>query len=54
MNFAESNDILCDQQHGFRRGRSCETQLLGFVDEISHSLEKGRQVDTIVMDFSNF
>ena len=52
MTYAESNDILCDEQHGFRRGRSCETQLIGFVDEVSHSLEKGGQIDTIVMDFS--
>ena len=52
LSYAEANDILCDQQHGFRRQRSCETQLLGFVDEVSHSLETGGQVDTIVMDFS--
>ena len=34
------------------RGRSCETQLLGYVDETTEALERGCQVDTIVLDFS--
>ncbi|XP_076434604.1 uncharacterized protein LOC143274619 [Babylonia areolata] len=29
MSHVENNEILCPEQHGFRRGRSCETQLLG-------------------------
>ena len=30
-NFFEDNQILCDQQHGFRKHRSCESQLLTTV-----------------------
>ena len=43
---------LCDNQHGFRKMRSCESQLIQFVDELARSLVGGRQVDVAVMDFS--
>ncbi|KAI8479428.1 hypothetical protein Bbelb_428470 [Branchiostoma belcheri] len=52
MSFCEEQQILCTQQHGFRKGRSCETQLLGLADEISHTLEDGHQEDLLVLDFS--
>ena len=44
--------MLCDNQHGFRKMRSCESQLIQFVDELAKSLVGGRQVDMAVMDFS--
>ena len=28
-------DILCDQQHGFRKNRSCESQLIGTVNDLA-------------------
>ena len=34
MQHAEENNILYPLQHGFRKGRSCETQLIEFVDGI--------------------
>ena len=37
MNFYEDNQILCDQQHGFRKHRLCESQLLTTV-KILHLL----------------
>ena len=52
LTFAEENDILCASQHGFRRNRSCESQLIGLVDELSDDLENGKQVDILVMDFA--
>ena len=52
MTHLESNNILSDAQHGFRLQRSCETQLLGFVDEVSQEVAAGKQVDTIVLDFA--
>ena len=52
MSHLEKNEILCPEQHGFRRGHSCETQLLGYVDEATREIEKGNQEDTIVLDFS--
>ncbi|XP_076437010.1 uncharacterized protein LOC143276409 [Babylonia areolata] len=52
MAHCEEHQILCTEQHGFRKGRSCETQLLGFVDEVSEALEQGYQEDLLVFDFS--
>jgi hypothetical protein len=34
MQHAEENNILYPLQHGFRKGRSCETQLIEFVEDI--------------------
>ena len=42
MSHLEKNSILCPEQHGFRCGRSCETQLLGYVDETSEKLGEGK------------
>ena len=52
MTFAEKNNIFCREQHGFRKKRSCVSQLIGLLDEITYSREKGKQVDMIVMDFA--
>ena len=52
MNHLEENKLLCDNQHGFRKMRSCESQLIQFIDELAKSLVGGRQVDVAVMDFS--
>ena len=39
-------------EHGFRPGRSRETQLLITSNDLAKSLDKGEQVDAIVLDFS--
>ena len=48
----ESNNLLNNTQHGFRRGRSTVTQLLRYYDSILSMLEKGHKVDSIYLDFS--
>ena len=53
MTHLELHGILCHQQHGFRRKRSCETQLLEFADELVNNMAKGKQTDILVMDFAN-
>ena len=45
-------DILYDLQHGFREKRSCETQLIMLVDELSKNMQMGKQTDLILLDFS--
>ena len=45
----ENHQILSDNQHGFRKHRSCETQL---VETVARSLDKKEQVDTLILDFS--
>ena len=49
---ADTHNILYPLQHGFRRSRSCETQLLEFVDDVSKNIEKSTQTDILIMDFS--
>ena len=52
MKYAEEHNLLYTLQHGFRAERSCETQLISFIDDVSKNLEKGRQTDVLLMDFS--
>lgn len=47
------NSSLSDAQHGFRRGRSIETNLTTFVSDLSSSLDKGIEIDAIYTDFSS-
>jgi hypothetical protein len=48
----EENNILYPLQHGFRKGHSCETQLIEFVDGISKNLQEGQQTDIPILDFA--
>ena len=49
----EDHKILTDLQHGFRSGRSCETQLVTtFQDLAQMHNKKGSQFDIAVLDFS--
>ena len=52
MDHLEFNHILCPQQHGFRRKRSCETQLLEFTHELFNNMAGGRQTDILILDFA--
>ena len=52
INHLEREGILTDTQHGFRKNRSCETQLLQTVDSFAKSLNNKEQVDAILLDFS--
>ena len=48
----DKHELLTDCQHGFRRRRSCEKQLLTLADELIKGLDKGRQLDLAILDFS--
>ncbi len=52
MRHAYENDILYDLQHGFRDRRSCETQLIEFVGDVVSIMQRGKQTDVLIMDFS--
>ena len=45
-------NILCDQQHGFRHSRSCQTQLILTINDLAESLNRNEQTDVIFLDFS--
>ncbi|KAL8582913.1 hypothetical protein ACOMHN_057066 [Nucella lapillus] len=52
MKHLETNEILCHQQHGFRKNRSCETQLLELVEELTSNMVDGLQTDMVILDFA--
>ena len=52
MQHLEKHSIPYDLQHGFRSARSCETQLVSFIQELARSTNKNLQTDIIVMDFA--
>ncbi|XP_045455333.1 uncharacterized protein LOC123665015 [Melitaea cinxia] len=49
--YKQVEPFLCNEQHGFRRRRSVNTNLLTIVDYISKTLDHGGQVDVLYFDF---
>ena len=48
----ESNSILSNKQHGFRKGRSCLTHLLKHIDDIIQSLLNDNDHNVIYLHFA--
>ena len=44
--------FLCDQQHGFRKRLSCESQLILTLQDLAAGMDEGQQTDAILLDFS--
>jgi hypothetical protein len=49
--FSSSEPAAFDE-YGFRKNRSCETQLLEFIDDVTKNMENSPQTDVLIMDFS--
>ena len=45
------NNLFAKSQHGFISGKSCVTQLLEFLEEVSEALDEGDDVDVIYLEF---
>ena len=43
---------ISSNQHGFRKGLSCTTQLVGLLHEISREVDKGKCIQAAFLDFS--
>ena len=52
MKYLDTYHILSDQQHGFRKRRSCESQLITTVHDLASGLDKRQHIDAILLDFS--
>ncbi|SCV66640.1 Reverse transcriptase (RNA-dependent DNA polymerase) [Anaplasma phagocytophilum] len=52
MTYLSSNHLLFTNQHGFQRGRSCETQLFELVTDLHNSVHSSKPVDAIFIDFA--
>ena len=48
----KANNILSENQHGFRKHRLCESQLSITLQELADGLNSGDQMDCISLDFS--
>ena len=48
----EKNNLLDPNQHGFRKGRSCLTQLLKHYDSILQNYNSGAETDVLYLDFA--
>ena len=46
----EQNNIFFDSQHGFRKRRGCDNQLLILIDELASALDQRKQIDLVIMD----
>ena len=51
MKHLDTHKVLFSEQHGFRKGHSCKTQLISAVYDIATELENKQQVNMVVMDF---
>ena len=51
MDYLENNNLISDSQYGFRKGRSCITQLLECIEEWSKQLDCNGEIDIIYLDF---
>ena len=50
--YLEENKLITDEQHGFRTGRSCTTQLLEIMEIWSDFIDRGLAIDCIYLDFA--
>ena len=51
VNHMTTNNLFATCQHGFITGKSCTTQLLEYIKDISQALDKGYGVDVIYLDY---
>ena len=45
----ENNQIIGETQHGFRKGRSCLTNILSFLDKVTSSIDSGSSIDVVFL-----
>jgi len=50
--FLRNNNLISDDQHGFREGRSCLSNLLLFLDYVTGVVDSGKGVDVVYLDLS--
>ena len=52
MEHLESHNLISSKQHGFRKGRSCLTQLISHIDNIIQNQLDGSETDVIYLDYA--
>jgi hypothetical protein len=51
VNHLDRNKLIYKTQHGFVKGRSCLTNLLEFLEDVTEYVDQGSPVDVIYLDF---
>ena len=46
----DKHNLIRDSQHGFRKGYSCTTNLLTFLENVTEEIKSNHSVDTIYLD----
>jgi len=52
IEFLETNVLIRNSQHGFRKSSSCLSNLLLFLDKVLHSVNDGFSVDVVFLDLA--
>lgn len=51
VNHLTKHNLIRDSQHGFQAGKSCITNLIEFLEEVTKNVDEGSPCDIIYMDF---
>ncbi|KAM7175732.1 NADH dehydrogenase [ubiquinone] iron-sulfur protein 6, mitochondrial isoform 1-T1 [Macrochelys suwanniensis] len=52
LNHLKERKVIRNSQHRFTKGKSCLTNPIAFYDEITGSVDEGKAVDVLFLDFS--
>lgn len=52
FNHLESNNFFFQNQHGFRKALSCDTQLLEFTSDLHNGMNNSKLIDCIFLDYA--
>ena len=52
MTHLDKYNVLDKEQHGFRKYRSCVTQLISTLDDFATCLKNKQHIDAALLDFS--
>ena len=52
VQYLEGHSLISTKQHGFRKGRSCLTQLINHIDNILQNQLDGSDTDVIYLDYA--
>ena len=52
VEYLDTNKVIRDSQFGFRKGRSCQLNLISYLETITRAIDEGHSIDMIYLDFA--